>query len=504
MSTFQIYFEEDPELGIGATQYGILISAAALPNLLLPLFGGTLFDTTDHRLSTIAFLFLALFGQIIFATGITVRSFPLALLGVVIFGTGNGSSIVAERAIISQQFHGKEVTFALGASVATSALSKFVGRALVAPVADAFGSYLVALWGTCLFILLSILSMLVYCILSTWEESWRQEGEDRVEGEPGEDVEALLLEEERKQQEPRTGELVARKPRRRAGSISVRKLVTQARDLPVGFWVVAMIHTNYHIVYRMFINFSASFIREKWHTTVTKAGYISSLVTVTVVFVAPLSGFVMDWVGGRLYILMLSGMVTVFAFGLLAFSDLTPVVGVVLLSISESFIPTISMALIPEVTPAEFFGIGECCRSSDLQLGFSCVRSLMFTFVDCCAAFGVIEVLNAVANLSSNTFMGWLRDYTRSYDAGMACVFFLSLFGCMSLMALFLWDRTINDQRLNTSQLRMKGQTLGDEAVVAQTPAVLAIEAPMHASEVEMQLNEHRLEHVGRPRRHSV
>src|SRR3546814_16026217 len=85
------------------------------------------------------------------------------------------SSDLAERAIISKQFQGKEVTFALGASVAASALSKFVGRAMVAPVADAFDSCLVALWGTCVFIVLSIICMLVYCVLALWEESWRSE-----------------------------------------------------------------------------------------------------------------------------------------------------------------------------------------------------------------------------------------------------------------------------------------------------------------------------------------
>src|SRR3546814_4310635 len=128
------------------------------------------------------------------------------------------SSDLAERAIIAKQFQGKEVTFALGASVAASALSKFVGRAMVAPVADAFDSYLVALWGTCLFIVLSIICMLVYCVLALWEESWRQEPLRN-------DEEALTTEVQEHKQAPVE---VKQKPRRRSRSISVKPLITQA------------------------------------------------------------------------------------------------------------------------------------------------------------------------------------------------------------------------------------------------------------------------------------
>lgn len=119
-------------------------------------------------------------------------------------------------------------------------------------------------------------------------------------------------------------------------------------------------------------------------------------------------------------------------------------------------------------------------------------------------AFGVIEVLNAISNLSGNMFMGWMRDATDSYEAGMNCVFVLAMFGCLSLMALFLWDRTINDNTLNTSQLRMKYQSLGDAAVISQTPAVLAIEAPIRMAEFEGAANRRNFDHKGRPRRCSV
>jgi hypothetical protein len=75
-----------------------------------------------------------------------------------VVGLGEGSVLVAQRAIISQQFRHRSMTFAISFSVAFACLAKTLSRATVVPVSLWLGSYIAGLWYTVVMCLFSTLA----------------------------------------------------------------------------------------------------------------------------------------------------------------------------------------------------------------------------------------------------------------------------------------------------------------------------------------------------------
>jgi MFS family permease len=93
------------------------------------------------------------------------------MIGRVVLGLGEGSVVVAQRAVISHVFKAKsQVTFAVGVSVAMACLAKTLSRATVVPAANFLGGYVGGLWYTVVVCLLSTLAGVVFIILSDERE----------------------------------------------------------------------------------------------------------------------------------------------------------------------------------------------------------------------------------------------------------------------------------------------------------------------------------------------
>ena len=68
--------------------YDLLYSVYSIPNIVLPLFGGLLVDKAGLYISLNLFSSLILVGQAVFATGCSLGSLPLMLVGRFLFGLG--------------------------------------------------------------------------------------------------------------------------------------------------------------------------------------------------------------------------------------------------------------------------------------------------------------------------------------------------------------------------------------------------------------------------------
>ena len=89
--------------------YDLLYSIYSVPNIVLPLLGGTLVDRAGLYFSLNLFSLLILLGQITFALGCQFDSFYVMLLGRLIFGFGGESISVAQSALIERWFQSKEL-----------------------------------------------------------------------------------------------------------------------------------------------------------------------------------------------------------------------------------------------------------------------------------------------------------------------------------------------------------------------------------------------------------
>ena len=72
---------------IDTAQYSLLYSLYSWPNVILSIFGGFLLDRVfGIRLGTVVFSAFICLGQVIFALGGFINSFPTMLVGRFVFG----------------------------------------------------------------------------------------------------------------------------------------------------------------------------------------------------------------------------------------------------------------------------------------------------------------------------------------------------------------------------------------------------------------------------------
>ena len=99
-----------------------MYSIYALPNIILPLFGGILIDKIGTRKSLVIFLLLQIFGQTLVWLSSIHLDFNLMLAGRFLFGLGGENIVVANYNMIAEWFSVKELGFATGIGVASSSL----------------------------------------------------------------------------------------------------------------------------------------------------------------------------------------------------------------------------------------------------------------------------------------------------------------------------------------------------------------------------------------------
>ncbi|CAM9754843.1 unnamed protein product [Phaeothamnion confervicola] len=545
----------------------------------MPFLGGLALDSADHRRALLGFLSLTLAGHLVFVFAMGAGAFWAALAGEVIFGLGSGTVIVAQRAIVSKFFVGKEIAFALGVTVAIACVSKTIAKATVAPVAEGFNSYMASLWYIALFLVLSLLAGVLYAgtladcgtngncggsgdkgigagapaaetagtaaavatvteargkgraaaiaaaagggdgvfrrlNLATLPASTVVVGTGRqralplaLRGDRGGDngsgghrsagrpslaggdsgfvnanaeAGAAGLAIDAEGDAPKTEEArraaaaagtVPTVPRRDAaasaengavgtvavasdaGAVSnmedtllpppnqqrarsassasasvstsgsgslhvghphlgIRSIMLTVTRSTMAFWALVVLHTLFMMTYHLFSNFSAHFVVENYSLSAVQAGYVTSVMPLVVVFGAPFAGYMLDYCGGQLWVLLAATVVTMWSYALLLREAASPLVCILLLALCESVVPAILLSGLPLVVDPSVYGV----------------------------AFGLSEVVYAAGLLVGNVYMGWARDATKSYAADLRAVLALCSVCFLLTVALLVWD----------------------------------------------------------------
>ncbi|MGA9072393.1 MAG: MFS transporter, partial [Terracidiphilus sp.] len=138
-------------LHLDRSTIGNLYTAYSVAAILIVFFGGMLYDKLGPRRASLLFCTLVLLGAMIVAMA---HSKWELFAGRLIFGAGGESLIVAQSAIISRWFKGKEMALAFGIALTISRVGTLFSFNTEQLISDYFGSYRVALWaaaGFCLF-----------------------------------------------------------------------------------------------------------------------------------------------------------------------------------------------------------------------------------------------------------------------------------------------------------------------------------------------------------------
>jgi MFS family permease len=127
------------------TLFSLLYTVYSVPNVILPFFGGYFVDRLGVRTCLFIFATLITAGQLVFAIGLSAKSWPLMFLGRVLFGFGGENLGVANSAILSIWFRGKELAFAFGLNLSIARLGSVFNNLLSPALATSFNIQF-ALW----------------------------------------------------------------------------------------------------------------------------------------------------------------------------------------------------------------------------------------------------------------------------------------------------------------------------------------------------------------------
>eukprot|EP00565_Helicotheca_tamesis_P002112 CAMPEP_0185732246 /NCGR_PEP_ID=MMETSP1171-20130828/15500_1 /TAXON_ID=374046 /ORGANISM="Helicotheca tamensis, Strain CCMP826" /LENGTH=527 /DNA_ID=CAMNT_0028401689 /DNA_START=219 /DNA_END=1802 /DNA_ORIENTATION=+ len=126
-------------------RFNLLYSLYSLPNVILPFFGGNIVDRIGSPICLIVFAALGFLGQLLFAIGTSVKSWAIMLIGRFVYGLGGESICVAQSALLSQWFEGREIALSFGVALSVSRLGSVFNN-MISPAIANSGSTPLALW----------------------------------------------------------------------------------------------------------------------------------------------------------------------------------------------------------------------------------------------------------------------------------------------------------------------------------------------------------------------
>eukprot|EP00605_Chrysophyceae_sp_TOSAG23-4_P002132 GSChrysophyteH1.ASY1.ANO1.2359.1 assembled CDS len=100
------------------TYFALMYSLYAIPNVILPFFGGYFVDKFGQCFSLLVSTSFLLVGQCVVSLGFSVKSWDTILAGRFIFALGGENLIVASSALLADWFIGKELAFSFGINLA--------------------------------------------------------------------------------------------------------------------------------------------------------------------------------------------------------------------------------------------------------------------------------------------------------------------------------------------------------------------------------------------------
>jgi len=348
---------KDAAIDITHERYGLLNSAVSWPNLAVPLVAGLLVDRRRHVESALFFSGIALIGQLGFAFGVAYESFELALASRAVFGIGEGMVMVVQGAVIAKWFRGGELTFAIGITEMTHAAGNWLGKVAV-NVGIILGGWKLTPW-----VGVAACTISVACSVSLFplEATMRP---------PQCDVVKL----EAKVGHSKLSEFAH----------SVRS-ACQATSLT--FWLLIALHVLISNTEHLFDSVSANFIRDKWGLDVKDAAWLSSVNVILPALLSPAVGLILDRSSWRMLTASLACATMAAAHVLLGLLELTPWLGLLMLSGAASFLPTILRSCVPLVVP---------------------LHAVAF-------AFGLYSVGENAGKTIGSPLVGYIKDHNGSY-----------------------------------------------------------------------------------------
>jgi MFS family permease len=398
--TFGSYFAYDiigavapslvEQLGAGRETVGKMYTMYSVAAILSVLIGGILIDRLGTRRASLIFSVLVLIGSCVVAWA---QSIPLLFLGRFIFGAGSEPLIVAQMAMVSRWFRGKELALAFGVTLTVSRIGTLFSFNTGELIAQRFGGYHYSLVAAVLFCIVSLGANVVYIFMD-------RRGEKAL-----------------KPREQESGE-----------KIEFRHI----REFKGSFWFVTLLCVTFYSAIFPFTALATDFFVDKWgvsrvaaqgaggffqqgfgnflHMTST-AGGITSIIIFASMVCAPFAGHLVDKIGKRASLMVIGSLILIPSHLVMGLTHIHPVYPMMALGVSFVLIPAAMWPSIPLVVRREVVG----------------------------TAYGLMTMIQNIGLAAFPALNGKLRDMTHSYTASQ--IMFASL-GILGLIFAYLLKKS--------------------------------------------------------------
>ena len=139
------------------------------------------------------------------------------------------------------------------------------------------------------------------------------------------------------------------------------------------FWCVMISIITYSSSFYTFLAFSPKWLISVYHLDDEEAGQRAGLIAVFSMVVSPVSGIIMDKVGGQPYVAFLAMMSSCAWFSVMGFTKLNPFICIAAAGMSYALLPSSLYALLPEHIDPESFTTVYAILNSGINLVFTCI-----------------------------------------------------------------------------------------------------------------------------------
>ncbi|KAG2221651.1 hypothetical protein INT45_001176 [Circinella minor] len=324
------------ELMISNTRYGVLSSSVSIINTIFPILGGYFIDMFGTVWGTLVINFMILLGSLLTAIAAHIGSFALMVVGQVVFGIGSGLIVTMQESLLSKWFRTKYLALAIGMQLSISRLSTFLGTLVSNPIAEHMNNWVWAFWLALIFCGFSIIMNLIYAYVL-----------HHLQGEIMSKSEVMRIK--------------AKK------TVHVKSIFR----FPDYFWHIILIEFIFAAVWTVHQSVATELVQIHFGTAQKLAAYKASVSQVVPIVATPVLGFIIDFLGQRVKILLLSAVFFVISCGLLGWTMVEPIVGMILYSFSLAFGPITMITSIGMILPSEYIGTGLGLFKSANNIGSS-------------------------------------------------------------------------------------------------------------------------------------
>jgi MFS family permease len=366
-------------LGLDPGTIGSLYSAYSLAAIAIVFVGGVLTDRLGTRRASLLFSALVVLGALIVALA---GSSAMLFAGRLVFGAGSESLVVAQMAILSRWFKGKELALSFGVSLTLSRLGTLFSFNTEALVADYFGDYRYALWAAVLLCVVSLACNLVFVAMDRHAES--------VLG-------------------------------TKDGGESDKIVLADIKQFSASYWYVTLLCVTFYSAIFPFTALSTNLFADKWgipdvqpgaggffyraffnlfHMFSTAPG-ITSIVIFASMVCAPFAGQLVDKWGRRATLMIIGSLIMIPSHLALGLSRIYPAWPMIALGAAFVLVPAAMWPSIPLIVPKDKVG----------------------------TPFGLTTMIQNVGLAAFPFLNGKLRELTSSYTASMVMFAGLGLAG---------------------------------------------------------------------------